>query len=264
MDLVDVGGLRVAYRQAGHGPPLVLLHGGNSDSRDWIGQLESFADDFTVIAWDTPGCGGSDDLPATYGMDDLVDTLAGFLRALGLARPHVLGLSLGAIFAIALHGRHPEIARSLVLASAYAGWGGSLPPEEVQRRVQNAVRDADRPVDDVAREFVATLFSPSTPSNVVEMQVAMVKESRPATTKAMLTRFAPVDLRPVLPTIDVPTLLLYGDLDVRSPAPVAEALHAHIPGSVLVQLPGIGHCGHLEAPRQWDAEVLAFLRRQPT
>jgi pimeloyl-ACP methyl ester carboxylesterase len=90
----------------------------------------------------------------------------------------------------------------------------------------------------------------------------MLLDARPATTKAMLTTFAPVDLRPVLPRIDVPTLLLYGGADVRAPAPVADGLHAAIKNSVLVRLPGVGHCGHREAPEQWDHEVLEFLRAQ--
>ena len=44
VDSVEVGGLRVAYRRAGQGPPLVLLHGGLSDSREWRRQLEGLAD----------------------------------------------------------------------------------------------------------------------------------------------------------------------------------------------------------------------------
>ena len=124
MDRVDVDGLSIAYRRAGKGPLLVLLHGALSDSRDWRRQMDSFGADFTVIAWDAPGCGGSDDVPPTFGLDDYVDTLARFIDVLHLGRPHLLGLSLGGILAIALHGRHPDVARSLVLASAYAGWAG--------------------------------------------------------------------------------------------------------------------------------------------
>jgi pimeloyl-ACP methyl ester carboxylesterase len=79
----------------------------------------------------------------------------------------------------------------------------------------------------------------------------------------MLTHVAPVDLRPVLSRIDVPTLLLYGDADVRAPTAVADALHAHIPGSLLVRLAGVGHCGHVQAPEQWNRAVLDFLHAQP-
>ena len=259
MDRVDVDGLSIAYRRAGKGPLLLLLHGALSDSRDWRRQMDSFGADFTVVAWDAPGCGGSDDLPPTYGLDDFVDTLARFIGVLHRGRPHVLGLSLGGILAIALHGRHPDVARSLVLASAYAGWAGSLTPAEVQRRVQGVLRDLERNVDEVAREFVATLLPPDAPAPLVQEQLAMVHDARPATTRTMVAMIAPLDLRPVLPTIDVPVLLLHGDADVRAPTSVAEALHDQIRGSVLVTLAGVGHCGHVQAPDRWNRAVLDFL-----
>ena len=79
----------------------------------------------------------------------------------------------------------------------------------------------------------------------------------------MLTHIAQVDLRPVLPRIGVPTLLLYGDADVRASPSVANALHAQIPGSLLVQLAGVGHCGHVQAPEQWNRAVVDFLHAHP-
>src|SRR6266511_3739056 len=136
MDHVEVGGLWVTYRQAGQGPPLVLLHGGLGDSREWRRQLEGLADDFTVTAWDAPGCGGSSDPPETFRLPDYADCLAGFIQALDLGRPHVGGLSWGGGLALELYRRHPQVPRSLVLASAYAGWAGSLPPEVVAERVE--------------------------------------------------------------------------------------------------------------------------------
>jgi pimeloyl-ACP methyl ester carboxylesterase len=72
--------------------------------------------------------------------------------------------------------------------------------------------------------------------------------------------FAEHDLRDVLPIIDVPSLLLYGDQDVRSPLSVAEEMHAKIPGSKLVVLPGVGHMSDVEAPERFNAEVRSFLR----
>jgi len=126
---VEVAGLRIAYRRAGSGPSLLLLHGGLSDSREWRPQLDAFSKDFNVVAWDAPGCGGSSDPPETIGLDGYADCLAAFIDALGLERPHVAGLSFGAGLALELYRRHPRLPRSLLLASAYAGWAGSLPAD---------------------------------------------------------------------------------------------------------------------------------------
>ena len=77
----------------------------------------------------------------------------------------------------------------------------------------------------------------------------------------MARAVAEADLRDVLPRIDLPTLLLYGESDVRAPLAVAEALHARVPGSRLVVLPGVGHACNIEAAPRFHAEVREFLMR---
>jgi len=71
---------------------------------------------------------------------------------------------------------------------------------------------------------------------------------------------AEADLRDVLAVIDVPTLLLYGDADQRSPLDVAEDLHAAIPRSRLVVIRGAGHYCNMEAAETFNSEVRRFLR----
>ena len=75
----------------------------------------------------------------------------------------------------------------------------------------------------------------------------------------MARAYADADLRDVLPSIDVPTLLLYGDGDVRAPLDVAEALRAAIPSSKLVVMQGVGHMSSIEAADQFNTEVRQFL-----
>ena len=77
-----------------------------------------------------------------------------------------------------------------------------------------------------------------------------------------MARASAEDVRDVLPRIDVPTLLLYGDRDVRAPRAVAEALHASIADSRLVMLPGVGHVCNVEAPEEFNAAVRDFLRNR--
>jgi pimeloyl-ACP methyl ester carboxylesterase len=264
MDSVEVNGLRVAYRRAGSGPAVVFVHGGLGDSRDWRGQLEGLGDEFTVLAWDAPGCGGSDDPPESFRLPEYADCLAGFVAALGLERPHVCGLSFGGGLALELYRRHPGVPRSLVLASAYAGWAGSLPPEVVRERVERALREAELPPEQWVRDYLPGLFTSSAPPELLEEAAAIMLDIRPAGMRAMVRGFAEADLRDVLGGIQVPTLLLYGDADRRSPPEaVAAELHRRIPGSRLAVLPGVGHAANMEAPDRFNAEVREFLRSVP-
>lgn len=74
---------------------------------------------------------------------------------------------------------------------------------------------------------------------------------------------AGADLRDVLPRIAVPVLLLYGDADSRSTLGIARELHAAIPGSTLVVMPGVGHLSNVDAPDRFNAEVARFLATAP-
>ena len=260
MEYVDVSGLRVAYQRAGDGPPLVLLHGGFEDSRCWQRQLDGLSDEFTVVAWDAPGCGESTDPPPGFSAADFGDCLASFLRAIGLEQPHVLGLSWGSVLALELYRQHPDVPASLLLASAYAGWAGSLPPEEVTRRTEQVLREVDLPPADFVPGWIPTLLTEAAPPELAAEVAAIMADFHPAGTKVIFEAFAYADYRQVLPTIEIPTLLLYGELDRRSPVSVARDLHAHIPASTLVVIPGVGHLTNMETPDSFDAAVRRFVR----
>ncbi|HEY3210324.1 MAG TPA: alpha/beta hydrolase [Actinomycetota bacterium] len=257
---VDVGGVRIAYRRAGDGPPVVLLHGWPVDSREWSRQIDGLSDEFTVVAWDGPGAGSSSDPPETFRLPDWAECLAGFIDVLGLAPAHVGGLSWGGGLALELYGRHPEVVRSLILVSAYAGWRGSLPPEEVEQRLQLMVRNSELPPAEWTPALIKTLLTDRATEEMVEDLTSIMSEFHPAATRVALRAFAETDLREVLPRIDVPTLLLYGEEDVRAPRRVWEPLHSGIPGSKLVLVPEVGHMIDIEAAERFNAEVRSFLR----
>lgn len=261
---VEVGGLRIAYAQAGTGRPLVLLHGGMDDSRSWRRQLEGLSDRFSIYAWDAPGCGHSSDPPARWRMPQYADCAAGWLAAAGVRRPHVLGLSWGSSIALELYRRHPQLPESLILASAYAGWAGSLPAEEVEARLAGVLSEAHLTREQLREKGRwAGVFGPSAPPEVVAELAAIAADNggvdHPAAYEAMVRSMAEADLRDVLPTIRVPTLLLYGELDERSPLTVARAMHEAIPGSRLVVLPGLGHATFAEAPEAFNAAVADWI-----
>jgi len=260
MDAVEVGGLRIAYERVGSGPALVLLHGYVGDGHaTWRPQIEGLSDEFTVVAWDAPGAGNSSDPPESFGIAGYADSLAGFVAALDLGTPHVAGLSFGGVLAIELAHRHPAVATSLVLGSAYAGWRGSLSQSAAEARLGQALELSRLSADEFADTLLPTMFSDGTPQATVDDFGASVRSFHPSGFRAMANASAE-DLREALPHIEAPTLLICGENDVRAPMTVARHLEESIPGARLVVLPGAGHVCNLEAPETFNATVREFLR----
>ena len=256
LDYADVHGLRIAFRRAGAGPPLLLLHGGLCDSRVWRVQLEELSDEFAVVAWDAPGCGASSDPPEMYRLPEYADCLAAFIHAVGLVQPHAVGHSFGGGLAARRPApRHPEVA---VLAGG-TGLGRSLPPDEVEARLQLALRIAELPSAASPSPFRASFRTPWPPIWRRSFKVIM-SEIRPVGTRVMACSFAEADLRPARPAswfrrcfcTATPMNVLRRMLPRRS-------MPASRP-STLVMLPGLGHESYLESPETFNAEVRRFLR----
>jgi pimeloyl-ACP methyl ester carboxylesterase len=257
---VDLDGLRIGYHRAGSGPPLVLLHGYVGDGAvTWRRQLDGLPDEFTVIAWDAPGAGVSADPPESFGMGGYADCLRQFVDRLGLDRPHVAGLSFGGALALEVCRRHPAVLRSLILVSAYAGWAGSLPADVADQRLNQAMVLAELSPDEFVAALLPTMFTERTPRTLVDQFGAAMRAFHPAGFRAM-ARASAENLRDALAHVNVPTLLVYGDQDVRAPLAVAEDLHAAITGSSLVVLPGAGHVCNIDAADEFNAAVRRFLR----
>jgi pimeloyl-ACP methyl ester carboxylesterase len=256
---VEVNGLRIAFERAGDGPPLVLVHGAVSDGRIWQPQLDALADEFTVVAWDAPGCGRSADPPESFRLPEYADVLAGLIAALELNPAHVVGHSFGGVLALELALRHPSAVARLVVVGGYAGWAGSLPATEIERRLAFALDVADRLPGGFEPTSMPGLFSARMTDDAAAALRTIMSEIRPAATRSMAHAVAEADLRAALPSIGVPTLLIYGDADQRSSPSVAEDLHRRIPESRLVMLPGLGHECALEDPDRFNFEVRTFL-----
>jgi pimeloyl-ACP methyl ester carboxylesterase len=150
-----------------------------------------------------PGCGQSADPPDHFRRRDYADCLANFIEALGLEQLHALGLSFGSGLALELYRWHRTIPKTLILASAYAGWAGSLPSEVVQQRKQRMLRLIESPPDEFAREFIPTLLTDSAPAELVKELVSILSDFHPGGQRALIRSGAEHDVRDVLPGIDV-------------------------------------------------------------
>lgn len=262
MTVLDVGGLSVGHQRQGAGPALVLLHGAMCDRRVWRAEAEDLAQNFDVVAWDAPGHGESFDPPEDFGLEDHARCLAGLLDGLGLGPAHVVGHSWGGGLALQLAASFPDAVASLVLVGGYAGWAGSLPADDVARRLAFALDAAERLPDRFDVWSTPGLSPDHIAADRVRELPAMTADLRAVGMRVMARGFARADLRDVLPDVCAPVLLLYGAADERAPLPVAEALHAALRRSTLAIVPGLTHELVLEAPHLFTTVVRAWVGGQ--
>jgi len=254
----NINGLSVAYRQIGHGPALVLLHGFGIDSRVWKPQIKSLSSRFTIIAWDAPGAGHSSDPPPSFGLNDWATCLATLLDSVGIKKAHILGLSWGGILAQEFYRQYSPRVLSLILADTYAGWKGSLPPLAVEDRLATCLQDASLSSGEFVAKYLPSMFGDSETQPVKEELAKVMADFHPMGFRLMAISSARADTREILSTIKVATLLIWGGADKRSPLTVANQFQEKIRGANLVVIPKAGHVSNMEDPSQFNKIVIDF------
>ena len=256
---IVLSGREIAVEVTGTGPPLLLLHGILQDNRAWRSQIADLRGEFTVVAWDAPGCGRSSDSPESWRFPEYADCLADLTTALHLVDPIISGVSWGAVLALEFEHRHPGNASALILTGGYAGWAGSLPANTRDRRLASCLAQSMMRGEEFVSEWMPGLFTTAASPELISEYTRMMSDFHPSGFRAMAHCLAETDLRPFLPAIDVPVLLLYGDDDRRAPATTVGAdLAARIPHARLQLIRGAGHLCNAEQPRSYNAAIRRF------
>ena len=253
------------WREGGSGAGVVLfVHGFPFSGAVWDDQLAAVPEGWRFLAPDLPGFGETPPVGGTLTMDRIADELAGFLAERQVRRAVVCGLSMGGYASLALWRRHPARVRALVLADTRAA---ADTPQARAGRYESAARARSSGVRMVAEAMLPRLLSARTRAtrpDVVERLVGIMEAASVEGVAGALEGMAErPDSVPVLPTIDVPTLVLVGEADELTPPAESELLAARIPNAVLRLIPGAAHVTCMEAPESFNADLQAFLGGLP-
>jgi pimeloyl-ACP methyl ester carboxylesterase len=255
MPTANIDGVQLAYRDEGTGRPLLLIHAFPLSGAMWDRQVAALASAYRVIVPDLRGFGASQIVPGTVSLDQYADDLAGLLDQLGLGSTPVAvgGLSMGGYIAFALLRRYRERVGALILADTRA----QADTEDGRRaREQNARLAEEQGPAAIADQMLPKLFSPDAPEPLrAEVRRMIEANDRAGIAAALRAMAVRPDSTPLLREISVPTLILVGSADALTPPSDAQAMHAAIAGSRLVELPGAGHVSNLEAPDAFNAAV---------
>ena len=264
-----VNGRALHFERRGHGPALVLLHGFTGHGQSMAEVAQSLEADYETFALDLPGHGHSVDVLATggYGFDACVDDLAATLESAGRHRAHWLGYSMGARLALGCAVRHPGRVASLVLVGGRAGIADPV-EREARRREDEALaaRIESVGVETFVDEWLAQPMFASLRQRGARFLAEQRRQRLTSSARGLagsLRRLGPGAQPPLfdaLPRVDVPVLLVTGELD-RKFAVLAHELAGRLPRAELCELPGAGHAAHLEQPEAFVHAVQDFLRR---
>ena len=255
---VLVDGLRIHYRRAGSGRPLLLVHGLVGSARNWNLNIEELAREATVYAIDLPNMGESDRLPGLdSGLEASADRLARWMDVMGIEEANVAGHSHGGAVAMMLAARHPQRVDKLMLfapANPYCDrsreivrfyttrvgyWLANLIPRLpafIQLTgLKYVYGNPARVRMDALKGYTAGLATPGTVDHVLGIVRRWYIDME--------------SLRSALPKLrDRPALLVWGDRDRTVGLSSARQLHKVLPLSKLVTIPGAGHIAFEESP----------------
>jgi pimeloyl-ACP methyl ester carboxylesterase len=249
------GSRPVGYDDRGSGPPLVLLHPFPLTRATWAPLADGLAARRRVITVDAPGFGESSH-PGPWSIADLADDVAALLASRGVPRATLLGLSMGGYAALAFAARHRGRLAGLVLADTRAA------ADSAEARTGRAAA-----LDLLRREgpdgYLASslprLLAPGAPGPVVASVLAQAETRAPTLAAAIEALRDRPDRTAELAAIDVPTLVVCGELDQVTPAGEMRGMAEAISGARFEAIAGAGHLSHIEAPEAFGRLVAAFL-----
>lgn len=259
--MIDIPGATLFVHDVGQGPPILFVHGFPLDHTMWREQVADLSRDHRCIVPDLRGFGKSSVTEGKVQMSQFADDLAALLDALAITEPIVFcGLSMGGYVAWQFARRHANKLKSLILCDTRA-----MPdtPQVVSFRRELAEEVAHNGAEVIANAMLTKLVSDrKTPartqlkSELRRVIMATDPQGIIAASNGIAER---PDVRPWLPSITVPALVLVGEQDVISPPAEVTAFAAMLPRATLCLIPDAGHLAPLENPQPVNAAIRAFL-----
>lgn len=253
------------YDQQGTGEPLILIPYLTADHACYAFQVAEYAKYFTCISLDLRGTGETDKPEGAYTTELLADDVAAFMRAMGIPKAHVSGLSLGAAIGMWLAAKYPHTVTSL---SLHSGWPKTDP---FLKAVAESLQVMAKALESVPEMVILALFpwclTPelyAAKPDYIQSLAAFVR-SRPAQSVASFIQQSNAviahDAEAQLSRITAPTLITFGRHDIATSTRFADRMKEKIRNSELLIFEGCAHAPIYENVTEFNDKTLQFLKR---
>jgi len=254
------GGIVTHYTLDGpaDAPVVTLSHSLAASLEMWEPQLPALTQHFRVLRYDTRGHGGSEVPPGAYSLSMLAGDVRALLAALGIARTHFVGLSMGGMIGQTIALEHPEILDRLVLADT----ASRIPPESGplwEERIASVERHglAAHADETIGRWFTAPFIADS--PGLVDGIRMLIRTTAPQGFIGCSRAIQGLNHTDRLGEIEAPTLIVVGADDLGTPVALSEVMRDRIPGSKLVVLESAAHLSNIEQAERFNEAITSFL-----
>ncbi|MGH7905380.1 MAG: alpha/beta fold hydrolase [Candidatus Binataceae bacterium] len=257
MPTVNNGDVVINVWEEGRGAPLMLVHGIGLCSDVWINQVHAFAEQYRVLAVDLRGFGKSSKPRArrSYVIERFVDDLAAAARQLDAVPMHFVGTSLGGFIGQRLAVREPRLLKSLVLC--HTASETNIPATVLKARLKMLKEGSlEQYAHLVAGQALAGHPRPAVLDWFIEL---IERNDKNVYAQAFAEGLQGFDVRKQIGKIAAPTLVVIGELDRVIPPKGGRETARLIRGAKSVTLKGVGHCGYIERPHDFNSAVLGFI-----
>ena len=265
MPKIKASNITINYDQQGTGEPLILIPYLTADHDCYAFQVAEYAKHFTCISLDLRGTGETDKLEGAYSTELLADDVAALMRALGIAKAHISGLSLGGAIGMWLAAKYPDMVTSLSLHSAWPKTDPFL------KTVIEGFQVMAKAMGSVPEMVILALFpwclTPelyAAKPEYIESLAAFVRSRSAQSVASFMQQSNAVithDAESQLGRITAPTLITFGRVDVATSIRFADRMKGRVRNSELLIFEGCAHAPIYEKVEEFNAKTLAFLRQ---
>lgn len=259
---VKANGIDVNYTLDGpaNAPVVTLSHSLATDLSMWDPQMDALRARYRVLRYDTRGHGGTDAPAAAYTLDQLADDASALLGALGIARTHWCGLSMGGMIGQTLALARPGLFASLSLCDTSSRIPAEARPLWADR-IKTAESQGMEPlVEPTLARWLTAPFRERR-RDVTDGVAKMIRSTPTQGYAGCCHAISALDLTDRISAISIPTLVIVGEEDQGTPVAASKVMNERIKGSELVIIPAAAHLSNLEKPEEFTAALTRFLAK---
>ncbi|HZR61832.1 MAG TPA: alpha/beta fold hydrolase [Xanthobacteraceae bacterium] len=255
---IKANGISINYQVDGpEGAPWIVFSNSLATSTAmWDEQAAALKSRFRVLRYDQRGHGGTEVPAGRYAFDTLLEDALGLLDALGIAKTHFAGLSMGGATALGLAERHPDRLDRVIVCDSPC----QSTPQSSQQWEERIAVAQKHGIDALVEPTVGRWFPPETlaknPPHLDKVR-AMFRATPVNGFIGCAAALAAHDYASAIASVKRPVLFLVGEKD--APAPAMRKLHEKLPGSRYVELPGAGHISNMDRPAEFNRALQDFL-----